>query len=227
MRSSRFSTVTVAAPARRAVLTYPHNLLRAACESVGDVSAPDVQRTASDLVAALVRAPALGLSAPQLGSTHRMFAMRRPLERLPPRPAGARRRREAAAVASRARPDVMVVVNPVIIRRSVRRVLQTEGCLSLPDLDEILVWRWAAVVVQYTDMHGDVQFDQFKGLPAAVFQHEADHLDGVLMPDREARTVPEEMGATSMEALRREANGRGQRELEAYYGTAWMRAFKE
>lgn len=225
MTSSRAAVAAAAATAR--VLAYPHNLLRTACETVANVAAPEVRAIAADLVAVLAGSPALGVSAPQVGHTARVFAMRRPRAALAPRPTVAGRRRALAAASARDESGgALVVINPVILRHSVRRELQTEGCLSFPDEGEALVWRWAAVDVQFMNGAGEVVFERFQGLPAAVFQHEADHLDGVLLPDRELLSVPVELGTASLEELAIEASARGRRELAMFYGTAWLKAFE-
>jgi peptide deformylase len=58
-----------------------------------------------------------------------------------------------------------------------------EGCLSLPDLRGV-VPRAAAVELAAVDRHGKVYRRRFEGFPAAVVQHECDHLDGILYPMR-------------------------------------------
>jgi peptide deformylase len=58
-----------------------------------------------------------------------------------------------------------------------------EGCLSVPDLRGELE-RFVSVRVSYLDRHGEPHQDVVRGLTAGTFQHELDHLDGVLFLDR-------------------------------------------
>ena len=64
-----------------------------------------------------------------------------------------------------------------------------ESCLSVPNRT-VLVQRSQRVLVSYTDEQGGVVERELSGLPAVVFQHELDHLDGVLHTDREVTTFP-------------------------------------
>jgi peptide deformylase len=76
-----------------------------------------------------------------------------------------------------------VVVNPEIEPLSEDRLLINEGCLSVPDLRGD-VERSLAVRVHYLDRHGAAHSAEAHGLTAGTFQHELDHLDGVLFLDR-------------------------------------------
>jgi peptide deformylase len=78
-----------------------------------------------------------------------------------------------------------VVINPRVTPVTEDRIEVVEGCLSLPDLRG-LVSRVAAVELEAVDRHGQTLRRRFEGFPAAVVQHECDHLDGVLYVDRVA-----------------------------------------
>src|SRR5262245_50508031 len=83
------------------------------------------------------------------------------------------------------KPDIplTVIVNPVIELVGDETVEINEGCLSVPDLRGT-VDRFLAVRVRYLDRHGEPHEDIRRGLTAGTFQHEVDHLDGVLFLDR-------------------------------------------
>ena len=76
-----------------------------------------------------------------------------------------------------------VFVNPVIEPIGEERVVINEGCLSVPDLRGDLE-RWVRVRVGYLDRHGEAHEETKLGLTAGTFQHEVDHLDGILFLDR-------------------------------------------
>lgn len=76
-----------------------------------------------------------------------------------------------------------VVINPTILSYSKKQLPQWEGCLSLRDVAAQAV-RSESVVVSYVDEKGVKHKQEFKGFTAQVFQHEIDHLNGVLYVDR-------------------------------------------
>ncbi len=76
-----------------------------------------------------------------------------------------------------------VIINPRIRNLSERRVEVVEGCLSIPDLRGA-VPRIAEIEIEALDGQGNPMRERFEGFPAAVVQHECDHLDGVLYLDR-------------------------------------------
>ena len=76
-----------------------------------------------------------------------------------------------------------VIINPTIEPLDEGMVEINEGCLSVPDLRGSLE-RHLAVRVRYLDHHGEEQEEVRRGLTAGTFQHEVDHLDGILFVDR-------------------------------------------
>ena len=83
-------------------------------------------------------------------------------------------------------PDIkdgeQVFINPVIKTRK-SRIRSEEGCLSVPGIYEE-VSRPEIITVSYIDMQGKCVEAEYSGLPAKAFQHELDHLDGVLFIDK-------------------------------------------
>jgi peptide deformylase len=76
-----------------------------------------------------------------------------------------------------------VLVNPVIVESSDEEDKASEGCLSIPEMEEV-VTRPARVTVQGFDADGQAIEVEADGLLARALQHEIDHLDGVLFTDR-------------------------------------------
>ena len=89
-------------------------------------------------------------------------------------------------------PDVLQMVNPVIIDHSKETVCQSEGCLSLPR-EYASVERWAEVLVEYTDKHNKKQRRSAEGLLAIAIQHELEHLEGILFIDHLSRLKREKL----------------------------------
>lgn len=74
-------------------------------------------------------------------------------------------------------------INPKIIWRSKLTRLGPEGCLSIPDRREDIE-RSYAIRLQYWDKKGNIIEENIEGFTAVIFQHEVDHLYGILFPDR-------------------------------------------
>jgi peptide deformylase len=179
------------------IVAYPADVLRARCAPVTDFAAPAFRHTAAALADAAAAHQALGLAAPQLGSLLRVFVMMAPAActEQEARALTRARRRELA----RSPPTFLTCVNPRIVAASDATALGVESCLSVPDYTGV-VRRHTEVEVEYADAAGAPVRAVLAGLPAVVFQHELDHLDGVLLIDREerafiARSREEEMAA--------------------------------
>jgi len=154
----------------REILTVGHPLLRErSCEvSSQELASSAVQALIDDLIDTMHDANGAGIAAPQVGSLLRIATLhvdqnpRYPYK--PPIP-------------------LTVVVNPIIDVLDDEFVEINEGCLSVPNLRGN-VFRSVNVRVRYLDRDG-TEFDGIKrGLTAGTFQHECDHLDGVLFVDR-------------------------------------------
>lgn len=74
-------------------------------------------------------------------------------------------------------------INPKILWRSALKRIGAEGCLSIPERKEDVI-RSYAIRLQHTDREGKVQEELIEGFTAVIFQHEVDHLYGILFPDR-------------------------------------------
>lgn len=79
--------------------------------------------------------------------------------------------------------DLRVLVNPELRPLSDATFMNYEGCLSIPDLRGLLP-RALEVELTYTDREGRRVAEEIRGVSAGTFQHEQDHLDGVLFVDR-------------------------------------------
>ncbi len=138
--------------------------------SVEELRSPPVQRLIDDLVETRRAAGGAGLAATQVSAVKRIAVVE-----------------VDAATRYSYKPLVplTVVVNPVIEPLSPDTLLINEGCLSVPDLRGD-VERFVSVRVRHLDRDGVAREMIASGLTAGTFQHELDHLDGVLFLDRVA-----------------------------------------
>ena len=120
----------------------------------------DVDEFVTELIDTMWEHSGLGLSANQLGYPYRVFAMR-----------------------GETKKDSIVCFNPKIKDFSPEMNTMEEGCLSLPDVYARVV-RPAHVAISYLDKDGKEEGQLASGMTARVFQHELDHLDGILFVDR-------------------------------------------
>ena len=148
-----------------------------------ELAAPGFQRFLDDLVETMRAASGAGLAAPQVGVSRRVFCVEvHDNPRYPYKPAL----------------DLRVLVNPELRVLSGETFMSYEGCLSVPDLRGLLP-RALEVEVAYTDREGTRVVEEVRGLSAGTFQHEQDHLDGILFVDR----VEDTRTLTSWEGFRR------------------------
>jgi peptide deformylase len=155
----------------RPVVTVGDPVLRERAREVtpAEIRSPGVQRLIDDMIATMRDAGGAGLAANQVGELLRVAVVevgenhpRYPYK--PPIP-------------------LTVIVNPVIEPIGDETVQINEGCLSVPDLRGT-VDRHLAVRVRYLDREGNARAEIRRGLTAGTFQHEVDHLDGILFLDR-------------------------------------------
>jgi peptide deformylase len=76
-----------------------------------------------------------------------------------------------------------VYINPEIVQYSDKKQDCREGCLSIPNRTDTLSSRSYAILLQYEDLEGKWHVEMVEGFTAVIFQHEIDHLDGILYTD--------------------------------------------
>jgi peptide deformylase len=147
-------------PAGLQIVHYPDPVLLRRAEPIGDVT--DTVRVVAERMFELMHAaPGVGLAAPQVGLPWRMFVAN---------PTG--------------RPeDDLVCVNPELVDPSPQTEAGEEGCLSLPEVRGTIT-RPTGVTLRALDGAGEPYERRAEGFEARVWQHEFDHLDGVLILSR-------------------------------------------
>jgi peptide deformylase len=136
--------------------------------SLDELRSPEVQQLIDSLIETRRAAGGAGLAAPQVGMPKRIAVVEVD---------------QATRYAYKPLVPLTVLVNPVLEPVSDETLLINEGCLSVPDLRGD-VPRHLRVRVQYFDRNGVPCSVEAGGLTAGTFQHEVDHLDGVLFLDR-------------------------------------------
>jgi peptide deformylase len=145
----------------RPILRYGEQPLH---QPAADVTSFDdgLQRVIDDMVETMYAAPGIGLAATQVGVGLRVFVVDVSVGREPN--------------------GLITMVNPVFVVREGMQ-LEEEGCLSVPGFNATVV-RPARAVLKGRDRHGAECTAEGSGLVARAFQHEMDHLDGVMFVDR-------------------------------------------
>jgi peptide deformylase len=147
------------------VVRIPNKVLKEKATAVG----PDLDGAlAVDLVDTMKASPAcVGLAAPQIGVPRRAFALD-----------------VSAHPKAVDNHGLVVLFDPVVLESSGREVAR-EGCMSVPDLTANVA-RATHIVVQGRTPDGAVRVIAAEGFEARAFQHEIDHLEGLLILDRVA-----------------------------------------
>jgi peptide deformylase len=155
----------------REIVTVPEPVLRRKAQKITSFGS-DLQSLIDDMIETMREAPGVGLAAPQIDVPQRLIvveyseAEEEGEEKIPPK--------------------LFAVVNPEITRSSTETELGVEGCLSIPGfLGEVN--RSLSVTVKGLNRHGKPVKIKAEGWLARIFQHEIDHLDGVLFTDRAER----------------------------------------
>jgi peptide deformylase len=164
--------------ALREIITLPNPTLRRKARKVADFS-PELQTLIDDMVETMRQAPGVGLAAPQVDASLRLIVVEY----------GSEEDEEAPK-------KLFTVINPEITRASDETVLGTEGCLSVPGIVGE-VERAEAITVKGLSRRGQPITIKAKGWLARIFQHEIDHLDGVIFVDRATRVWSGQEGQVS------------------------------
>jgi peptide deformylase len=145
----------------RPILKFGERPLQARAADVGELT-PDVQKLIDDMIETMYAAPGIGLAAPQIGASLRIFVVDLSLGRTPD--------------------DLMVFINPEFVELEGMQ-LEEEGCLSVPGFNATVA-RPMRAVIRGLDRQGAMHTVEATELLARAFQHEMDHLDGKLFLDR-------------------------------------------
>lgn len=159
------------------IVTYPEPILRQKAEPVPAVT-DEVRAVAMRMMQLMREAEGIGLAAPQVGLPWRLF-----VAHVPPNDEDSAVEPPPDAPPPSSSPEPRVYVNPILSDPIGAPVPYSEGCLSLPDIRGDVL-RPPIITITATDLNGKTFSESASGLLARCWQHEYDHLDGVLIIDR-------------------------------------------
>jgi len=163
----------------REIITLPDPILRRKAKPITKFD-KELQVLIDDMIETMREAPGVGLAAPQVNIGQQLIVVEHAendeededieeMESAPPKPK-----------------KLFVMINPEIVKASEEKVMGIEGCLSIPGLQGE-VERHEAIQVKGLNRFGKPQKLKVDGWMARIFQHEIDHLNGVLFTDRATR----------------------------------------
>jgi peptide deformylase len=151
------------------IYIYGHPVLRKVALDIDAANYPKLKELIDNMFETMYHADGVGLAAPQVGLTDRIFVV------------------DLAPLANEEHPEFKnfkkVFINAHITERSGETELVEEGCLSIPGIHE-KVPREGEVTIAYLDEDLQPKEEHYSGFMARVIQHEYDHLDGILFTDR-------------------------------------------
>jgi peptide deformylase len=162
------------------IIELPDPRLRLVSQPVSEIDA-EIRKLMDDMLDTMYDAPGIGLAAIQVAVAKRVLVIDVAKEEEEPRP--------------------LCVANPEIVWSSEEKNVYQEGCLSIPEYYED-VERPEKVRVRYLDRDGKVQEIEADGLLSTCFQHEIDHLNGVLFIDHLSRLKRERVTKKFVKAAR-------------------------
>jgi peptide deformylase len=149
------------------IVVYGHSILKKVAADI-EKDYPGLQTLIDDLFDTMYHSEGLGLAAPQVGKSIRIFVIDgAPVAEDEPELAGFKK----------------AFINAHIVEKCGEQVPMNEGCLSIPHLREE-VKRESHIRIRYYDENWQYHDEVFDGYKARIIQHEYDHLDGILFVDR-------------------------------------------
>ena len=146
------------------IIAFGHPVLKKKAQEIvkGEI---DVVQLASDMYETMYHAQGIGLAAPQIGKSIRMFVA------------------DAAPLEDEEIGDwKQVFINPEIIEETGKEWVFEEGCLSIPTIRED-VMRPEKLKIRFFDEHWELHEVTYDGMKARIIQHEYDHIEGILFTD--------------------------------------------
>lgn len=156
------------------ILAYGDPILKKECEDI-DAQYPDLKQLISDMFETMYKAKGVGLAAPQIGKNIRLFIV-------DGSPFSENEGDEEDPLAKGIEDFKKVFINPIIEDEKGKVWSFQEGCLSIPSIRENVL-RKPDITVSYYNENWDLIEEHYSGYAARIFQHEYDHIEGVLFTD--------------------------------------------
>ena len=149
------------------VVAYGHPVLKRVAEEI-EPNYPGLQQLISDMFETMYHSEGVGLAAPQINKSIRLFVIDAdPFHETYPE----------------AKDFKKVFINPEIVEESEDTTTFSEGCLSLPGISENVI-RPASITIRYLDENFTEHTETYDGFAARIIQHEYDHLEAHVFTDR-------------------------------------------
>lgn len=151
------------------IVRYPDPILKKVAKEISianDITISTIKSLANNMVTTLkYSGGGIGLAAPQVGHSVRLIVVK-------------------SSLYDKSDTGFIKMVNPTIIEYSDKKYSSSEGCLSFPNVSTN-VRRNESLIVKYFDLdNGEWEEKEFKELGSACIQHEIEHLDGILLSDK-------------------------------------------
>lgn len=156
------------------IVAYGDPVLRKVAVAI-DATYPDLEKLITNMKETMYNASGVGLAAPQIGKAIRLFL----IDASPFAEDDDLSEEERTLLKSFNR----VFINPKILEEEGEEWIFNEGCLSIPDVRED-VSRQPKITIEYQDENFTIHTETLEGLAARVFQHEYDHIEGILFTDK-------------------------------------------
>jgi peptide deformylase len=156
------------------IVGYGDPVLRKVCEDVNN-NYPNLKETIADMYDTMYNANGVGLAAPQVGFSIRIFIV--DTEPFSDSDDLSKKEQEQLKVFKQ------TFINAKMLKEEGEEWGFNEGCLSIPDVRED-VFRNEKITIEYYDENFNKKTQQFDGLVARVIQHEYDHIEGILFTDK-------------------------------------------
>jgi len=142
------------------IITHPNPILRQKARELTreDILNPKFKKLMADMAETMLKKDGFGLAAPQINQSIRLVTVNN-------------------------NGEIAVFLNPKILKKSWRKNIAEEGCLSIPNVF-LPIKRHSTITLEFLNLAGDKQILKTKDLLARVLQHEIDHLDGILFIDK-------------------------------------------
>ena len=156
------------------IVAYGDPILKKDCEEI-DENYPDLKQLISDMFETMYKAKGVGLAAPQIGKNIRLFIV-------DGSPFAEDEEDEEDPRAEGIENFKKVFINPIIEEENGNDWQFQEGCLSIPKIREN-VSRKPDITVSFYDENWELKEESYSGYAARIFQHEYDHIEGILFTD--------------------------------------------
>ena len=146
---------------------YGNPILRKKGKFVSEID-NTIKQLVADMIETMEESDGIGIAAPQVHQSLAIFITQTPIP---------------APDDKWDKGETKIFINPKILSRGDEEFISSEGCLSIPKVYGDISRPWK-ISVEYTDLNGVRQVEEFEGLAARIFMHENDHINGTLFIDR-------------------------------------------